>query len=306
MDQSRTVLLIGAAALAGGLIERPVPAEATGPAAGPSPPPFHQAPRCIMRGPADCKLTNGRPDLTGLWTIGGPPLELASGASDVTFGGRGNSFVGFEADGGLWRSSVIDSGDAMKPNFPHYKPEYWDRITELDYNGNFDDPQNHCMPPGLPRIGAPAQIIQLKDEPLILLFYTGGYSRDTVRQVWTDGRPHDPLNVAAETWNGDSVGRWEGDTLVIETIGFTDESWLHRSGYIHGFNMRVIERLTRRGNQLIWEATVEDPDYLVEPWKLTPVTRFLYSAPSAKLIETPPCVERDRQHMVSHARNGSP
>jgi hypothetical protein len=68
--------------------------------------------------------------------------------------------------------------------------------------------------------------------------------------------------------------------------------------------MRVTERLSRRGNQLTWQATVDDPEYLVEPWSLTPVVRFLYSAPNAKLIETPPCVELDRPHIVTHTRNG--
>jgi hypothetical protein len=311
MTEARTVLLIGAAAVAASALVVPLaPAQGPGGPSTPSvgnpdpPPPLPQSPRCIMRGPADCRLPDGRPDLTGLWTIGGPAINFASGASDITFGGRGNSFVGFEADGGLFRSTTVDSGDVNRPNFPHYKPEFWDKIIDLDYNGNFVDPEVHCLPHGVPRMGAPAQIIQLKDIPLILLFYSGGYTHDAVRQVWTDGRPHDPFNVAAETWNGDSVGKWEGDTLVIETIGFTDESWLHKNGYAHGFNLKVTERLSRRGNQLTWHAIVEDPEYLVEPWSLTPVVRFLYSAPNAKLIETPPCIERDRDHIVTHTRNG--
>ncbi len=300
---SRTTVMIGAL-ISGGFAPATMAVAqqaAPGDAAQPPPP---QTPRCIMRGPADCRLPDGHMDLTGLWTIGGLPPGFASGATDVTFGGRGGTFAGFESDGGLYRSANIDSGDPNAPNFPQYKPEFWDSLIELDYNGNFDDPQQFCLPPGVPRIGAPAQIIQLKDVPLILLFYTGGYSRDAVRQIWTDGRPHDPDNVAAETWNGDSVGHWEGDVLVIESIGFTAESWIHKNGYIHGYNMKVTEKISRRGNQLTWQATVEDPEYLVEPWAMTPVVRFLYSAPNAKLIETPPCIERDRDHLMSHARNG--
>jgi hypothetical protein len=296
---SRTVLFIGAAVVVGGLGPTQTPAQTAGDA-----PPPPQSPRCIMRGPADCRLPDGHMDLTGLWTIGGPASGFASGAADITFGGRGGTFAGFEADGGLFRTASIDSGDPNAPNFPQYLPQYWDMLTDLEYNGNFEDPQQFCMPPGVPRIGAPAQIIQLADIPLVLLIYNGGYTRDLVRQIWTDGRPHDPVNVAAETWNGDPVGHWEGDTLVIESIGFTAESWIHKNGYIHGYNMKVIERLSRRGNQLTWQATVEDPEYLSEPWKMTPVVRFLYSAPNAKLIETPPCVELDRDHLMTHARNG--
>ena len=103
---------------------------------------------------------------------------------------------------------------------------------------------------------------------------------------------------------GDSVGHWEGDTLVIESVGFTDASWLHKNGYIHGFNMKVTERLSRRGNLLTWEATVEDPDYLPEPWSVTPVTRFLNSSPTAQLVESLPCLEIDRDHETSHMRTG--
>jgi hypothetical protein len=257
-----------------------------------------------MRSAADCKLSDGHPDLTGLWVLGGPPTGLASGDTDVTFAGRGGTFAGFESDGGLYRESQVDSADVNAPNMPRYKPEFWDKIIDLDFNGNAEDPQQYCMPPGLPRLGAPAQIIALKDQPLVLLFYNGGYTRDVVRQIWTDGRPHNPLVVAAETWNGDPVGHWDGDTLVIESIGFTDASWLHKNAYIHGFNMKVTERLKRTGNILTWDATIEDPDYLAEPWNLTPVTRFLNSSPNAQLVESLPCLELDREHEVSHARNG--
>src|SRR4051812_18358921 len=243
MNTSRTVLLIGTALVGGWAIGQSVTAQAPGDPGPPAPP---QVPRCIMKGPPDCKLPNGHPDLTGLWTIGGPADGLGSGAAEILFAGRGSNFRGFDTDGGLYRQSTVDSGDVNAPNFPIYKPEYWDTITDLEYEGNFKDPQQFCLPQGVPRLGAPSQVIALKDEPLVLLFYNGGYTRDAVRQIWTDGRPHNPVNVAAETWNGDSVGHWEGNTLVIETIGMTDESWLHKNGYIHGFNTKVTEWLTRR------------------------------------------------------------
>ena len=110
--------------------------------------------------------------------------------------------------------------------------------------------------------------------------------------------------VTQETWKGDAVGRWEGDTLVIETIGFTDESWLHKSGYFHSFKLKVIERLTRTGNTLRWEATVEDPEVLLEPWTINPMTRVLDTRPNAFVAEDLPCEERDLKHMVSKVRSG--
>jgi hypothetical protein len=123
-----------------------------------------------------------------------------------------------------------------------------------------------------------------------------------MRMIPTDGRPHNITNVAYETWNGDSVGHWEGDTLVIETIGFTDASWLGKSGMLHGFNMKVTERLTRDGNKLRWEATVEDPDWLVQPWKLAPVTRNLATTADATLYEPLPCDDIDRLTTTSRVR----
>jgi hypothetical protein len=249
------------------------------------------------------RTADGRPDLSGLWvsaTLG----RFASGQEEIVFPGRGGSFFGYEADGSLWRQAGGNT------TIPRYRPEHWDRIIDNEYRGNWEDPVSSCIPLGVPRMGAPAQIVNVAGQPAIILFYQAGatgyggsyQSADQVRWVWTDGRPHDPLQVAQESLNGDSVGRWEGDTLVIETIGFTDATWLHKNGYPHGFNMKVTERLTRVGNVLRWEATVEDPEYLLEPWTLTPVARLLNPDPAARLPEGLPCVEREPY--ASPARSG--
>ena len=85
---------------------------------------------------------------------------------------------------------------------------------------------------------------------------------------------------------------------------FRSESWLHKNGYFHGFQMKVTERLTRTGNQLRWEATVEDPEFLQEPWTMNPVVRNLNTNPNGFLPEDLPCSERDSEHIVSRARSG--
>jgi len=300
----RIALIVGSAGLAACLST--VAFGDDEPAYGPPKPsyPSPEAPTCIMHVITDCRLPDGHPDLTGLWVFGGTGDGQGSGADSVVFAGRGDNFIGFEADGGLFRESTVDSYDTAHPNLPQYRPEYWNTIIDDDYNGNQEDPAQFCMPPGLPRLGAPAQIIALKDLPLVLLFYSGSDTGDVVRQIWTDGRSHNPTTVAAETWDGDSVGHWEGDSLVIESVGFTDASWLHKNGYIHGFDMKVTERLTRYGNQLQWMATVDDPQYLLQPWALTPVLRILNGNPNAELVQTPPCEENDRQHETSHVRGG--
>jgi hypothetical protein len=238
--------------------------------------------------------------LTGLWaagnvSVGGGGGQFASGATEQVFAGRGGNFVGFEADGGLFRTT-----QSYGVNPPIYKPEKWDAIVEAEYQGNFEDPLQRCFPNGVPRSGAPAAIVSLPNQPWVILIY----SLREIRMIPTDGRNHNITNVAAETWNGDSVGKWEGDTLVIETIGFTDASWLHKSGFLHGFQMKVVERLTRKDNTLTWEATVEDPEWLAQPWKMTPVNRTLSQDPNATLYEPLPCDDIDRLHTTSHTRSG--
>lgn len=241
------------------------------------------------------KSADGHPVLSGFWVPGGPTLQngFASEAEGITFAGRGGTFRGFEEDGGVLR--------ANDPNKPIYKPEFWEVVRHADAFGNWEDPQNWCSPAGLPRIGAPARIVELPTE--ILLFYNGGFTFDRVRSVKLNAQ-HNKINVALETWYGDSVAKWNGDVLEIETIGFTDSSWLHKNGWIHGFGLKVVERLTRTGNQLRWEATVEDPEYLQEPWKPAAVVRNLNTDPDAWLAETLPCDERDRQLTTSPTRSG--
>jgi hypothetical protein len=239
------------------------------------------------------RTADGHPLLEGLWVNG---LGAPSGADSVTFAGRNNNWASFEEDNALRR--------LLDPNKPQYLPQWWETVKDNDYNGNWLDPRHKCMPEGLPRIGAPSEILHFPERNLVLFRYNTGFDgRSEHRLIYTDGRQHNPLLVAAEGWYGSSVGHWEGDTLVIETIGFTDGSWLHKSGYIHGFNMKVTERITRPAfNQLRWQATVEDPEYLYEPWTMNPVVRTLNVRPGAVLGEDLPCW--DFEVIISHTRSG--
>ena len=114
------------------------------------------------------------------------------------------------------------------------------------------------------------------------------------RIIPTDGREHHPLQIADTSWLGYSIGHWEGDTLVIETVGFNDESWLGWTGYIHSWDMTVTERMRRDGDTLHWEATVHDT-MLLEPWTLNAVTRVPNTDPEAFFFGPIPCEERDAE-----------
>jgi len=256
--------------------------------------------------PAVPRMADGHPDLSGLYVggAGGEGARLPTGEGSGNFAGRGGSFFGFEEDNGLSRMS-LHAG-------PVYKPEYWDQVQLNDYRGNWDDPVHKCYPAGVAEVGNPDQIIKVEGQPALLLVYQAGFSgylnrylnQNQYRWVWIDGRKHDPAVSITESYMGDAVGHWEGDTLVIDTIGLTDENWLSRQGWNHGFNMHVTERLTRTGNQLKWEATVEDPDYFMEPWVMKPMTAALNTRPGAIMPPALPCFDFDAPILTSPTQSG--
>src|SRR5260221_7907502 len=136
-DTSHTVILIGATVFAGGLVGV-LDGGALGQTAAPAPAssyPTPEFPTCVVNAPTDCRLPDGHPNLTGLWAAGAPSVgggggALASGATEQVFAGRGDSFVGFEADGGLFRETQVAVGNGQ----PQYKPQYWDEVIDHEYN----------------------------------------------------------------------------------------------------------------------------------------------------------------------------
>lgn len=245
------------------------------------------------------RTRDGKVDFSGVWvgTGGGGDLKPDE-QGNVTVLSRGRPChpgqeckpaINFERDSGVRQR--------MSPNLPVYKPEFWDKVADLDVNGNFKDPDIKCYPDGLPRIGAPSKIVQTPTE--IIFLYQ---AHNTFRVIPTDSRAHDPIRSQDLTYYGDSVGTWEGDTLVIDSVGFTDESWLAWPGYFHTNNMRVVERLRREGNTLIWQATVHDPEVLMQPWAVNPVRRTLNPDPKALLLEDLPCEDRDQDHIATRER----
>ena len=243
------------------------------------------------------RTANGKPDLSGLWagTGGGNLAPDADGNITVYSTGRpchpGQECapaINFERDSGVRQR--------MDPNLPVYKPEFWERVEFLDVNGNQEDPDGRCYPEGLPRIGAPSKILQTDTE--LIFLYT---KMNTFRVIPIDGREHHPVRSQDLTYYGDSVGTWEGDTMVIDSVGFTDFSWLAWPGYLHSNNMRVVERITREGNRFTWQATVYD-EMLAEPWVMNPVMRTLNPDQTGLLTEDLPCEDRDLGNMHTRER----
>jgi len=237
------------------------------------------------------RTADGHPDLTGVWAAGAEPVKaLAPGQSTRIF---------FPVRTGPDDKRIFDEMDraakerqAAEPNKPPYKPELASKVQMLSDKRQFNDPSFYCKPLGVPRMGPPSQVVQTPG--LVVLLYQG---RNTFRTIPTDGRPHN--EDADWTWMGDPVGRWDGDTLVIDTTKLIEDSWLGADGWFHSSKMHVVERLSRKGDTLTWSATVEDPGVFTKPWNMTPRTIRLNSNPKALLEEDPPCLEQDGPHIVT-------
>jgi hypothetical protein len=239
------------------------------------------------------KMADGHPDLSGRWGGGG--------------GGGGNAVQRFDAKGNYHnlrndrKGSPVnqerDSGLSQRflENLPQYKPEFWEKVDYLDVNGNAEDTNFRCFPAGVPRMGPPTKIMATSTEVVFL------YNQKNTWRLIPMNRPHDPINSRDQSYMGDSVGKWEGDTLVVDVTGFNDETWLEWPGYFHTNKMHVIERLRREGNVLHYQVTVEDPDVLIQPWVMDEEVLRLNTAPMVQ-VEDPPCVETDGQHMYTKER----
>jgi hypothetical protein len=188
---------------------------------------------------------------------------------------------------------------------PIYKPEHWDKVQQLDMWTNKYDPVMTCQPLGVPREGPPRRIYQSDKD--ITFIYTGGDAGGgygEYRIIPTDGRPHPKSAELDQTYLGDTVGHWEGDTLVLDATAFTDATWLGRGGLIHSDQMHVIERFRREGDALLYDVTVEDPEMLVEPWVLPTRTVVRNQNPNAGLIrERGDCTVQEFGHAASQIRH---
>jgi hypothetical protein len=131
-----------------------------------------------------------------------------------------------------------------------------------------DDPYTRCLPPGGPRqFHTPygIQFVEQRDQERILVL-SGGGNRNW-RVIHMDGRPSGQPEEAVLTYYGTSTGRWEGDTLVVETVGFNERFWFSRGGLPHTEALRLTERFTREGlNTLSYEVRIDDPGTYTRPW----------------------------------------
>lgn len=144
----------------------------------------------------------------------------------------------------------------------------WTRAMYAYHRGNKSayEPQGFCLPLGGPRLFGnpyPARFIQTDDAIYIL------FEGQIGRKIHMDERRLPDPDEVKPTYVGYSVGQWEGDTLVIETVGYNEKTWLNFAGFMHTDELRTIEWITRRGNTLHYEATIIDPGAYASPWTVT-------------------------------------
>jgi hypothetical protein len=233
-----------------------------------------------------------RPDLNGTWgraVVFGLEFVRAERLPD------GSICVGGCAP---QPDSAEPAGDPPMPDFPKYKPEWLAKVADLTARQVEMDTVLRCYPPGVPRIGPPSKIVQTANE---VVFLYDDYNGSFFRIIPIDGRPR--RQGLSPSYLGDAVGSFEGDTLVVETVNFTDETWLTDNGAFHTKDLRVVERLRRAGDTIQYQAVAHDPAVLVEPWMMRP--REL-SRSTVELEESPRCEERDLEHMVDGSYHENP
>jgi hypothetical protein len=237
------------------------------------------------------RTADGTVDLNGIWGVAPlPPAAKAGESVKWLLPLKGVNPEGTDVFKGLDRWQV--EGRAAAPNKPEYKPELLAKVKDLSDKQGVLDPAFYCKPPGVPRLGPPTQIVQTPGQ---VVFLYG--ANNLFRVIPTDGRPH--RADADPSYLGDSIGHFDGDMLVVDVTTFNDDTWLGSDGYFHSEKMHVVERLARKGDVLVYTATVEDPLVLAKPWTLTPRALKLSTSQTDALLEAPPCVEHDAPHIVS-------
>ena len=234
------------------------------------------------------RTADGKPDLNGIWQAmneanwdiqphaSGFGRVVALGAADATPPGLG----------------IVDGGEIpYLPAALAKKRENFEKRLSLD-------PEIKCYLPGVPRAmyqGRPYQIIQSPHVIMVLFEFAGA-----VRTINMDK----PTEAPADSWMGWSNGRWEGETLVVDSTGFNDQSWFDRAGNFHSDALHVVERFTATSaDHLNYEATIEDKNVFSRPWKLS-MPLYRRKERNAQVMEFK-CVEFAEELLYGHLRKQS-
>jgi hypothetical protein len=232
------------------------------------------------------RAANGKPDLSGVWQVEPTPAEemkrlFGDLSADSALGDNSSAFSKYLVN------VLLD----FKPENTPLRPEFADLVRQ---RAKEESPLIHCLPIGIPAddlLPGPFKIVQTPGLILIRNEY-----ENTFRQIYTDGRkpPADPEPL----WLGYSVGRWDGDTLQVDTVGFNDKSWLDGLGHPHSEALHVTERFRRRDfGHMDVQVTIDDPKVYSKPFSVK-FTELLL--PDSDVLEYF-CAENERDQSHSKA-----
>ena len=207
------------------------------------------------------RTPDGKPDLSGIWQV------MNTAAWDIQ---DHNAQKGVPAGLGVVVGNEIP-----------YKAEALAKKRQNYENRATTDPEGKCFLPGVPRImymPHPFQIFQKPGQITMLFEYV-----HATRVIYTNGTPHPPGHI--DWWMGDSRGRWEGDTLVVDVVHFNNETWFDRAGNFHSEQLHLVERFTPLDrDHITYEVTVEDPKVFTEVWRMSMIL-YRHREPNAQLLE---------------------
>ncbi|MFN7985492.1 MAG: hypothetical protein U0Q11_26935 [Vicinamibacterales bacterium] len=247
----RQLLMVSAAAATAALVALQV-APVSGQQA-----PAYRAPRAA----------DGHPDLNGIWQAMNEAnwdieMHMARPALQTRPGPYGP--VPAPPVLAMGAAGAVPPGVGVVEGELPYKPEALAQRNKNRESWTTLDPEVKCYLPGVPRatyMPQPFQIFQSNSAIFFAYQYAGA-----VRNIYLK----DPGPAPVDSWMGQSVGKWDGDTLVIDVTGLNDSSWFDRSGNFHSEKLHVVERYTRTSPDVImYEATIEDPNVFTRPWKMS-------------------------------------
>ena len=213
------------------------------------------------------------PGELGIWQL---PYITNMGARNIVAGappasprGERGARGGGQIGGGEGTAPGGQRGGAAAEPWVPFQPWAAAVYNYNSLNNSKYDPEGYCLPPGGPRLFAtpyPMEIIQQPQLKRIIMIFEGG--THVWREIHMDGRSHlDSEAIKGQTWLGDSVGHWEGDTLVVDVVGYNEGTWLDYFGHPHTDQMHIVEKFTRPNKgTLHYEATIDDPGAYTKPW----------------------------------------
>jgi len=197
--------------------------------------------------------------------VGAPPAPPRGDAAARGAARGGGAQIG----GGEGTAGGGQRGGAASEPWVPFQPWSAAVYNYNSLNNSKYDPEGYCLPPGGPRLYAtpyPMEMLQQPELKRIVIIYEGG--THVWREIHMDGRAHAKGDaIKGQTWLGDSVGHWEGDTLVVDVVGFNEGTWLDYFGHPHTDQMHIVEKYTRPNKgTLHYEATIDDPGAYTKPW----------------------------------------